>query len=108
MAKQRMTEHQRAAREASEARRQRRIARGRAAKAEAPDQTVVPAIPDFVHEMFETAPDIVRGAAPDGTARGDTGRDGMRRGETGRGETGHDGIARGAVPAQGRHARTGR
>jgi hypothetical protein len=65
MARQRMAEQQRAAREAGEARRQRRIARGRPARAEAPDKTVVPAIPDFAHEMFDPARDAVRETARD-------------------------------------------
>jgi hypothetical protein len=59
MTKQRIAEQQRAARQASEAREQRAAARGRRARQERGQEIVAPAIPDFAHEMFETARDTV-------------------------------------------------
>jgi ATP/maltotriose-dependent transcriptional regulator MalT len=59
MARQRIAEQQRAARQAGEARERRAAARGRRAKAKAPEAIVTPAIPDFADEMFETARDTV-------------------------------------------------
>jgi hypothetical protein len=59
MARQRIAEQQRAARQASEARAQRAIARGRRAGEEKPEAVVVPAIPDFADEMFDPAGDAV-------------------------------------------------
>jgi hypothetical protein len=55
MARQRIAEQQRAARQAGEARERRAAARGRHAKAAAPEAIVAPAIPDFADEMFEAA-----------------------------------------------------
>jgi hypothetical protein len=59
IARQRMAEQRRAAREAGEARALRAAARGRRAKADVPDAIDMPAIPDFANEMFETAQDAV-------------------------------------------------
>lgn len=53
MARQRVAEQQRAAREAAQARSLRAAARGRRARAEAADAIAAPVIPDFAHEMFE-------------------------------------------------------
>lgn len=55
VAKIRIAEQQRAAREAGEARARRAAARGRHAKAAPAEQVVSPVIPDFAHEMFEEA-----------------------------------------------------
>ena len=55
VARQRIADQQRAARQAGEARTARAAraaARGRHARKEAPEAIVAPAIPDFVHEMF--------------------------------------------------------
>jgi hypothetical protein len=57
--RQRIAEQQRAARQASESREQRATARGRRARKERAQEIVAPAIPDFAHEMFETALDTV-------------------------------------------------
>ena len=59
MARQRIAEQQRTARQASESREQRAAARGRRARKEQAAEIVAPAIPDFAHEMFETARDTV-------------------------------------------------
>jgi|HubBroStandDraft_2_1064218.scaffolds.fasta_scaffold1153437_1 hypothetical protein len=59
VARQRIAEQQRAARQAGQARERRASGRGRRAKAEAPEPIVTPVIPDFAHEMFETARDAV-------------------------------------------------
>ena len=53
IAKQRAAEQQRAAREAREARSGRAAARGRHGKEKTADAIATPAIPDFVHEMFD-------------------------------------------------------
>jgi hypothetical protein len=60
VARQRIAEQQRAARQAGEARERRAAARGRRARKEAPEAIATPAIPDFAHEMFDAA----RGAVP--------------------------------------------
>jgi hypothetical protein len=57
MARQRIAEQQRAARQAAEVREQRKATRGRRAKAET--EVATPAIPDFAHEMFQAGPDAV-------------------------------------------------
>lgn len=60
VARQRMAEQRRTAREAGEAGARRAAARrGRRARAEAPEAAGLPAIPDFAHEMFEAARDAV-------------------------------------------------
>ena len=59
MTRQRIAEQQRAARQASESREQRAAVRGRRARKERAEEIVAPAIPDFAHEMFETAGDTV-------------------------------------------------
>lgn len=55
MARQRMADHQRAARNASLARTARAAARERRASAAAAERIAVPAIPDFPAEMFESS-----------------------------------------------------
>ena len=52
VARQRIADQQRAARQAGEAHQRRAAARGRHARKEAPETTVTPAIPDYVVEMF--------------------------------------------------------
>ena len=52
MARQRMADQQRAARQAEQARSLRAIRRGRRAKAAPVEEIAVPAIPDFAVEMF--------------------------------------------------------
>jgi hypothetical protein len=59
MTRQRIAEQQRAARQASQVRERRAAARGRRARQERGQEIVAPAIPDFAHEMFETARDTV-------------------------------------------------
>jgi hypothetical protein len=59
MTRQRIAEQQRAARQASESREQRAAVRGRRARKERAQEIVAPTIPDFAHEMFETARDTV-------------------------------------------------
>jgi hypothetical protein len=78
MAKQRIAEQHRAAREAAQARSQRAAARGRHSKAEARDAVPVPVIPDFADEMFGTAPNAVPAprAEQDETGRGRPARSG--------------------------------
>lgn len=58
LAKQRIAEQQEAARRASEARQRRAAARANRARKEKPAEIAVPVIPDFPHEMFETAGDV--------------------------------------------------
>jgi hypothetical protein len=68
VARQQMAERQRTAREAGEARARRAAARrGRQSRAGAPDAAGLPAIPDFAHEMFKAARDVV--PAPDAPGR---------------------------------------
>ena len=55
VAKQRIAEQQRAARQASESREQRATVRGRRARKERAQEIVAPAIPDCAHEMFRAA-----------------------------------------------------
>jgi len=55
MSRQRIAEQQRAAREAGEARKQAKAARGRHARAAAATPAVLPAIPDFAHELLDNA-----------------------------------------------------
>lgn len=52
VARQRIADQQRAARQAGEARERRAAARGRHARKEAPEKIVTPVIPDFAEEMF--------------------------------------------------------
>jgi hypothetical protein len=60
VARQRVAEQQRAARQAGEAREQRAAARAsRRAKKGTPDTITAPVIPDFAHEMFDAARDAV-------------------------------------------------
>ena len=60
VARQRVAEQQRAARQAGEARQQRAAARAsRRAKKGTPDTITAPVIPDFAHEMFDAARDAV-------------------------------------------------
>jgi len=66
VARQRIAEQQRAARQASEERQRRAIARGRHARKEKQETIVAPAIPDFTDEMFDPA----RDAAPAPAAHG--------------------------------------
>jgi hypothetical protein len=96
MARQRIAEQQRAARQAGEARERRAAARGRRAKAKAPEAIVTPAIPDFADEMFETARDAVpaprTNPLPDGHFAGSCGEarkeDGPSEKEDARGHAG--------------------
>jgi hypothetical protein len=77
LARQRIAEQQRAARQAGEARDRRAAARGRHAKAKAPEAIVTPAIPDFADEMFEAVRDAVpeprTTPLPDGHSAGSCG-----------------------------------
>jgi len=59
MARQRIAEQQRAARLASEAREMRSAARRRQPREKARETVAAPAIPDFAHEMFTSAPEAV-------------------------------------------------
>ena len=60
VARERVAEQQRAARQAGEAREQRAAARAsRRAKKGTPDTITAPVIPDFAHEMFDAARDAV-------------------------------------------------
>jgi hypothetical protein len=59
IARQRIAEQQRDARQARESREQRAAARGRRGRKDRGQEIVAPAIPDFAHEMFETARDTV-------------------------------------------------
>jgi hypothetical protein len=59
IARQRIAELHRAARQAGEAREVRAAARGRRARREAPETIAAPAIPDFAHEMFDAAREAV-------------------------------------------------
>jgi hypothetical protein len=59
MARQRVAEQQRAARQAGEARERRAAARARRAKKETRETIAAPAIPDFAHEMFDAVRDAV-------------------------------------------------
>jgi hypothetical protein len=59
MARQRVAEQQRAARQAGEARERRAAARGRHARKEAPQVIATPAIPDFAAEMFAPGGDAM-------------------------------------------------
>jgi hypothetical protein len=58
MARQRIAEQQRAARLATEARRQRSEGRQRRGREQAQETVATPAIPDFAHEMFAAAQDV--------------------------------------------------
>jgi hypothetical protein len=51
--RQRLAERRRAARQAAEASEQRATARGRRARAAKPAEVVLPAIPDYAHELFD-------------------------------------------------------
>ena len=55
VARQRIAEQQRAARQAGEARERRAAARAARAKKETRETVAAPAIPDFAHEMFDEA-----------------------------------------------------
>ncbi len=96
MARQRIAEQQRAARQAGESRESRAAARGRQAKAKAPEAIVTPAIPDFADEMFETARDADpaprTNPLPDGHSAGSCGEarkeDGPPEKEDARGHAG--------------------
>ena len=59
VARQRIAEQRRAARDAGEARAARAAARGRRAKDAAQEPVAAPAIPDYAHEMFEGVRDAV-------------------------------------------------
>jgi hypothetical protein len=59
VARQRIAEQQRAARQAGEARERRAAARGRHARKGATEAVATPAIPDFADEMFDAARDAV-------------------------------------------------
>jgi hypothetical protein len=59
MARQRMADQQRAARQSEQARSLRAIRRERRAKAASVEEIAVPAIPDFAAEMFDVARDAV-------------------------------------------------
>jgi hypothetical protein len=61
VARQRIAEQQRAARQAGEARERRAAARGRHARKEAAEVVATPVIPDFAAEMFDGARDAVPG-----------------------------------------------
>jgi hypothetical protein len=59
MARQRIADQQRAARQATEAREAREArasARGRHARKDAAETVATPLIPDFAHEMFDAVP----------------------------------------------------
>jgi hypothetical protein len=59
VAKQRVADRQRAARQASEAREARASARARRARDKAHETAAAPAIPDYAHEMFADLGDAV-------------------------------------------------
>jgi len=59
VARQRIAEQQRAARQAGEARERRAAASGRRARKEAREVIATPVIPDFAVEMFDEARDAV-------------------------------------------------
>ena len=59
VARQRVAEQQRAARQAGEARERRAAARERRARKEAIETVAAPVIPDFAAEMFDAAGDAV-------------------------------------------------
>jgi hypothetical protein len=59
VARLRIAEQQRAARQAGEARQRRAAARGRHARKEAAEAVATPAIPDFADEMFDAGRDAV-------------------------------------------------
>jgi len=59
VARLRMAEQQRAARQAGEARQRRAAARGRHARKEAAEVVATPTIPDFADEMFDAGRDAV-------------------------------------------------
>jgi hypothetical protein len=61
MARQRIADQQRTTREATEARKRAKVARGRHARAAAAEPAVLPAIPDFAHELLDGG---ARGAVP--------------------------------------------
>jgi hypothetical protein len=69
VARQRIAEQQRAARQAGEARERRAAARGRRARKEATEAVAAPVIPDFAAEMFDAEQDAVpaRQEATDGS-----------------------------------------
>jgi hypothetical protein len=69
MARQRIAEQQRAARQASEARGLRSGGRRRRARDEAAETVATPAIPDYPHEMFTTVPEPRKEAADGGRTR---------------------------------------
>jgi hypothetical protein len=98
MARQRIAEQQRAARQAGEARERRAAARGRRAKANAPEAIVTPAIPDFADEMFEAARDAVPAPRTNPLPEGHAGSCGEARKEDGPSEKedarGHAGTGR--------------
>jgi hypothetical protein len=67
VARQRIADQQRAARQAGEARQRRAIARGRHARKEAPEVVATPVIPDFAAEMFDAAKGAVPAPREEGT-----------------------------------------
>jgi hypothetical protein len=75
IAKLRIEEQQRAARQAGEARQRRAAARARRARKEAPETVTRPVIPDFAEEMFTATGDAVP-APREETTRGRHARSG--------------------------------
>jgi hypothetical protein len=65
VARLRIAEQQRAAREAGEARGRRAAARARRARKEAPETIATPVIPDFAEEMFAATGDTVPAPRPE-------------------------------------------
>jgi hypothetical protein len=59
VARQRVADEQRSARQAGQAREARAAARARRARDKAPEATVAPVIPDYAHEMFAELGDAV-------------------------------------------------
>ena len=59
VARQRVADQQRAARQAGDRREARAAARARRARGKAPEAPVVPVIPDYAHEMFAGLGDAV-------------------------------------------------
>jgi hypothetical protein len=59
VARQRVADQHRSARQAGEAREARAAARARRARAKAPEAPVAPVIPDYAHEMFAGLGDAV-------------------------------------------------
>lgn len=74
VARQRVADQQRAARQAGERRTAARARRARKARKETQETIAAPVIPDFAHEMFDVARDAVPAPRP-GSPEATRGRD---------------------------------